>query len=104
MRRLIELVPRLASAAVIRVWSGIEGYLPDMLPVIGPSSTTAGLLHAFGFWGHGFQLGHGVGLVLSEIIADGSTTTPLEPFLIERFEGQVTPDEKYVREFDPRAG
>ena len=103
MRRLIDVVPRLASAAVIRVWSGIEGYLPDMLPVLGPSRTTAGLLHGFGFCGHGFQLGPGVGLVLSELIADGTSPTPLEPFLIERFEGQVAADEKYLREFDVRA-
>jgi sarcosine oxidase, subunit beta len=104
MRRLIDVVPRLASVAVIRVWSGIEGYLPDMLPVIGPSRTTPGLLHAFGFCGHGFQLGPGVGVVLSELIADGASPTPLEPFLIERFEREVTADEKYLREFDARAG
>ena len=63
--------PDLASCHVIRVWSGIEGYLPDMIPVIGPSETTPGLFHAFGFCGHGFQIGPGVGLCLSEMIVDG---------------------------------
>lgn len=85
MRRLAETVPAMANAQVIRVWSGIEGYIPDMLPVIGPSATTPGLFHAFGFCGHGFQLGPGVGLVLSELIVDGLTPTPLDAFAISRF-------------------
>jgi sarcosine oxidase subunit beta len=85
MRRLAETVPPLAHAQVIRVWSGIEGYIPDMLPVIGPSATTEGLFHAFGFCGHGFQLGPGVGLVMSELIVDGETRTPLDAFSISRF-------------------
>jgi len=85
MERLAETVPALAHAQVIRVWSGIEGYIPDMLPVIGPSATTDGLFHAFGFCGHGFQLGPGVGLVMSELIVDGATPTPLDAFSISRF-------------------
>lgn len=101
MKHLAEVVPALRSCNVIRVWSGIEGYLPDMLPVIGPSATTPGLLHAFGFCGHGFQLGPGVGLCLSEIIIDGATETPLEPFSIARFQLAVEVSEKFKREFDP---
>lgn len=102
MRALVAAVPRLASASVIRVWSGIEGYMPDMLPVIGASAMAPGLLHAFGFCGHGFQLGPGVGLVLSELIADGASPTPLAPFSIARFQHEVVADEKFLREFDPR--
>ena len=30
------------------------------------------------------------------------SATPLEPFLIERFENEVLPDEKFLREFDAR--
>jgi sarcosine oxidase, subunit beta len=100
MRRLVEVAPRLATASVIRVWSGIEGYLSDLLPVIGKSHTTSGLTHAFGFCGHGFQLGPGVGLVLSELIVDGATPTPLGDFDIARFEGQVVEDERLAKEFD----
>jgi sarcosine oxidase subunit beta len=85
MARLAAVVPALRHCHVIRVWSGIEGYLPDMLPVMGPSGTTPGLYHAFGFCGHGFQLAPGVGLVMSELLADGATPTPLEPFAITRF-------------------
>ena len=100
MRALAGLVPALAHGHVIRVWSGIEGYLPDMIPVIGPSLTTPNLFHAFGFCGHGFQIGPGVGLCLSEMIIDGSTPTPLEPFSIGRFRAATTVSEKFRKEFD----
>ncbi|MBM3524824.1 MAG: FAD-binding oxidoreductase, partial [Alphaproteobacteria bacterium] len=94
-------VPRLAGTQVIRVWSGIEGYLPDMLPIIGPSATTPGLIHAFGFCGHGFQLAPGVGEVLSELLIDGGTRTPLGAFPITRFAGGgVEASEKLAAEFD----
>ncbi|CRL96771.1 MULTISPECIES: NAD(P)/FAD-dependent oxidoreductase [unclassified Pseudomonas] len=88
MRRLL---PGVGNLNIIRVWSGIEGYLPDSLPVMGPSGTVDGLFYAFGFCGHGFQLGPGVGDVMAELLATGSTSTPIEPFSITRF---ALPDEQ----------
>ena len=100
MRGLARVAPMLAQCHVIRVWSGIEAYLPDMIPVIGSSGTTPGLFHAFGFCGHGFQIGPGVGLCLSEMILDGETPTPLDPFSIMRFRKAPTVSEKFRKEFD----
>ena len=80
-----EVVPALAGALVIRTWTGIDGETPDSLPVLGPSRTTPNLLHAFGFSGHGFQLGPGIGEILAELAADGSTASPLAPFAVDRF-------------------
>ncbi|HTR08977.1 MAG TPA: FAD-binding oxidoreductase [Paraburkholderia sp.] len=85
-----RLVPGLAPLHVIRVWSGVESYLPDAEPVIGPSTTTAGLFYAFGFSGSGFQIGPGVGETLAELLDDGQTAIPLEPFSIARF-GRAEP-------------
>lgn len=85
LRQLVRLLPALARVAVIRTWSGCEGYVADMLPVMGPSATTPGLFHAFGFCGHGFQLGPGVGDAMAELIATGRTDTPLHDFRIDRF-------------------
>jgi sarcosine oxidase subunit beta len=85
MRQTIALVPRLRHAQVIRTWTGIEGVMPDDIPVIGPSGTTPDLFHAFGFSGHGFQLGPAVGVVLAELILDGTTPTPIAAFDIARF-------------------
>ena len=84
-RQTIALVPRLRHAQIIRTWTGIEGIMPDSIPVIGPSRTTPGLFHAFGFSGHGFQLGPVMGAVLSELILDGTTPTPIAAFGIGRF-------------------
>jgi sarcosine oxidase subunit beta len=52
---------------------------------MGASPKVSGLYYAFGFSGHGFQLGPGVGDVMAELIATGSTTTPIAPFGIGRF-------------------
>jgi sarcosine oxidase subunit beta len=37
--------------------------MPDGIPVLGPNWTISGLFHAFGFSGHGFQLGPAVRFV-----------------------------------------
>jgi sarcosine oxidase subunit beta len=85
-----RLVPALGHVRVIRSWSGIEGYLPDDIPIIGPSARVPGLYYAIGFCGHGFQLGPGVGDVIAELIDRGVTATPIEPFAIARFAAQAT--------------
>ena len=69
---MARVVPMLRGAQVIRVWAGFEGYLPDMLPVMGWSRTTKSLLHGFRFCGHGFQLSPGVGYTLAEMIDEGA--------------------------------
>jgi sarcosine oxidase subunit beta len=72
-----------------------------MLPVISPSATTPDLFHAFGFCGHGFQLGPGVGIVVSEFLVDGATPTPLGDFSITRFnDPDWAGSEAHAGEFD----
>jgi sarcosine oxidase subunit beta len=82
---VLRLVPALRDVSVIRQWSGCEGYVADGLPVMGASSTMPGLFHAFGFCGHGFQLGPGVGDAMAELIATGTCETPLDRFAPARF-------------------
>ena len=85
IEQIARVVPALSRLSIIRVWSGIEGYPPDELPIIGPSAKVDGLHYAFGFSGHGFQLGPGVGDVMAELIDTGQTSTPIEAFSIRRF-------------------
>ena len=85
MMRAVDIVPALASAQVIRTWSGMDGQMPDHIPVIGFSSTTPRLVHAFGFSGHGFQLGPVVGQIIAELIVEGQSASPIAPFAIQRF-------------------
>ncbi len=89
MALAVQLVPALAAARVIRTWTGIDGRMPDRIPVFGPSRRRPGLYHAFGFSGHGFQLGPAVGEILSELVLDGRTDIPLDPFRIDRFAREV---------------
>lgn len=91
---LTEMVPALRHAMVIRSWSGVEGETPDQQPVIGPSATTPGLLHAFGFSGAGFQLAPAVGEVLAELVTQGQSATPIEAFSIARFAVQGAPQQR----------
>jgi sarcosine oxidase subunit beta len=100
LAEMARVVPLLGGAQVIRVWSGIEGYLPDMLPVMGWSRTRKNLLHAFGFCGHGFQLSPGVGYTLAEMIDEGAAKIPIDAFAIDRFDRMQPDAERLTGEFD----
>ncbi|CAK1314072.1 FAD dependent oxidoreductase [Burkholderia pseudomallei] len=84
-RTAIDLFPVMRTARAVRFWSGIEGFLPDGLPVIGPSRGSPSAFHAFGFSAHGFQLGPIVGQLLAELISEGHVSLPIEAFRVDRF-------------------
>lgn len=84
-RTVMALFPQLENARIVRTWAGIEAFMPDNLPVIGRSSTSPHAYHAFGFSAHGFQLSPVVGKIMSQLILDGRTALPIEPFSIARF-------------------
>ncbi|WDZ94129.1 FAD-binding oxidoreductase [Herbaspirillum sp. WKF16] len=81
----VELLPALRHVQIIRTWSGVEGYLPDRQPVLGPSATQAGLFHGFGFCGAGFQIGPAAGEALAELVLRARSPVPLDAFSISRF-------------------
>jgi sarcosine oxidase subunit beta len=81
-----RIVPEIRHLNIIRTWTGVDGDTPDGSPIVGPSATTPGLFHAFGFCGHGFQLGPGVGAVLAELIVDGRSDTDIHGLGIARFD------------------
>ena len=87
LRELRRFVPAFENVQLIRVWSGIEGYTGDAVPVLGPSGRVPGLHYAFGFNGEGFAISPGVGEVMAELLATGRTSTPIEAFSIGRFAG-----------------
>lgn len=84
-RTVAELFPIMRSAQVVHTWSGIESRFPDGIPVIGPSKTEPDAFHAFGFSHHGFQLGPVIGRIMADLVVEGTTPFPLEPFRIDRF-------------------
>lgn len=84
-RTVTDLFPHLQHVVVNRAWAGIEGFMPDGIPMISRSGTQDGLVHAFGFSAHGFELGPIVGSVVAELICDGRSTHDVDAFRIGRF-------------------
>lgn len=84
-RIAIDILPMLKGRTLLRSWSGVEGKMPDSLPILGPSPVHAGLIHAFGFSGHGFQLGPATGAVVADLILQGKTATNISGFSPRRF-------------------
>jgi len=76
--------PIMKRAQILRGWAGIEGRMPDDIPVIGPSSSE-GAFHAFGFSGHGFALSPIVGKIIAELITSGKSDLPIDAFAVSRF-------------------
>lgn len=79
------LFPIMEKASIVRCWAGLEAFTPDGIPVIGESAADDAY-HAFGYCGHGFQLGPIVGSLIADLVTSGGTNLPIEPFRIDRFE------------------
>ena len=86
-RTVAELFPIMRTASVVRCWAGLEGFVEDGLPVIGPGTGEHGIYHAFGFSTHGFQLGPAVGRIVAQLVTEGRSDLPIGPFRIDRFAG-----------------
>lgn len=88
-KNAIEFFPIMKTASVNRMWSGLEAYMPDNLPVIGKSVHAENAFHAFGFSAHGFQMGPIVGKVMADLVLTGKSNFDLNAFRIDRFERKV---------------
>lgn len=99
-RRMLRLAPHLEGTTILRSWTGIEGYLPDMLPVLGESRRHSGVIHAFGFSGHGLQIATGVGEVVADLLSEGGTQMPIADFAVDRFSGKLRDDVDLRHEFE----
>ena len=76
--------PIMKNARIVRFWAGIEGYMPDGIPVIG-KGCSSDIIHSFGYSAHGYQLGPVCGKIVSELVLDGNPTLPIAPFSPQRF-------------------
>lgn len=56
----------LGGVPVARAWAGVDGYTPDRVPVLG-RATEGGVVHAWGFSGHGFALAPALGEALAAL-------------------------------------
>jgi sarcosine oxidase subunit beta len=83
--RVSHVLPAFADAPVARVWGGLLDTTPDALPILERSSHVEGLVVAAGFSGHGFCLGPVTGRIVRDLVTDGRSSLPLEPFGSARF-------------------
>jgi sarcosine oxidase subunit beta len=80
-----DIFPLMKKVPIVRTWAGIEGILPDQIPVIGPSPNAPRVFHAFGFSGHGYQLGPIIGQIMTDLITEGRSSLPIDAFRVDRF-------------------
>jgi sarcosine oxidase subunit beta len=75
IERASRRVPKLERAEVMRGVTGVYDMTPDARPLLGKIPGVEGLYLCAGFSGMGFKISPAIGLVMSELILDGTATT-----------------------------
>lgn len=83
---MVEIMPGLKRAQMMRCWTAFEGCLKDKVPIVGQSTKVPGLFHCCGFSAHGFQLAPMMGRVMRQIMLGEQPDLPLDDFRPDRFE------------------
>ncbi len=79
------IVPALRQAPVIRTWAGLRPMTPDGLPIIDRAPGISGLLLAVGHGRAGVTYAPVTGWLLAQLVTQGTTDLPLDPFRFDRF-------------------
>ena len=69
----LALFPSVGALRIVRSWAGLEAKTRDNVAVAGLSPSAPGLMHLFGFSGHGFQLVPALGVVAADLLLTGHT-------------------------------
>ncbi len=86
IERACRRVPKLENAEVMRGVTGVYDMTPDSRPLLGEIPAIAGLYVCAGFSGMGFKISPAIGLVMSELVVDGSAhTVDISAFRPQRF-------------------
>lgn len=85
----IRLVPGIRDVSFIRSFAGLRPYTPDGLPILGAVEDVPGFVMAAGHEGDGIALSPITGRLIAELITEGATSIPLEPFGLSRFRGRA---------------
>lgn len=84
----IALFPLMQGVRLVRSWCGIEAETLDHVPVLGRSVAAEGIIHSFGYSGHGFQLGPICGVVVADLVTRGGTNLPIAGLALDRFQAR----------------
>ncbi|MEO0071544.1 MAG: FAD-binding oxidoreductase [candidate division WOR-3 bacterium] len=82
-RRMVRLLPKLASVKVLRQWAGSYEMTPDGNPICGPTPVE-GFYVSAGMSGHGFMFGPALGDLLAEMITTGRSSIDISEFRLDR--------------------
>jgi glycine oxidase len=85
IQNAIEIMPCVASQAVIETWAGLRPRAPDDLPILGPDPRVEGLIYATGHYRNGILLAPITALAIGELIVKGKSSVDLAPFRVARF-------------------
>lgn len=85
LARAQENFPQLGQLEVEESWAGMIEVTPDAIPVWSGVDDLDGFYIATGFSGHGFGMGAGTGLIMSELVMDGKSRVDVDAFRLSRF-------------------
>jgi glycine oxidase len=84
-RAVRAMVPSIASIPFREAWAGLRPATDDLLPVLGPSPTVAGVLYAAGHFRSGILLSALTGEVIADLVMGRMPAIDLAPFSPARF-------------------
>ncbi len=85
LRAVRAMVPSIASIPFREAWAGLRPATDDLLPVLGPSPTVAGVLYAAGHFRSGILLSALTGEVIADLVKGRTPAIDLAPFSPARF-------------------
>jgi len=85
LRAVRAIVPSIASIPFREAWAGLRPATDDLLPVLGPSPTVAGVLYAAGHFRSGILLSALTGEVIADLVKGRMPAIDLAPFSPARF-------------------
>ncbi|MGH3139593.1 MAG: FAD-dependent oxidoreductase, partial [Gaiellales bacterium] len=81
---MVELLPMLGHARILRQWTGLCDVSPDYSPIMGLTETDGFLMDA-GWGTYGFKASPIVGKTMAQLGATGHTPDLIAPFRLSRF-------------------
>ncbi|HLI07613.1 MAG TPA: glycine oxidase ThiO [Ktedonobacteraceae bacterium] len=88
----IELLPELYDAALAHIWTGLRPWSGDGYPILGKAPGWENVFLATGHGAGGFELSAITGKTMAELLTTGQTPPLIQPFGLERFNGQSLND------------
>jgi D-amino-acid dehydrogenase len=84
-RHISDIMPGLAREETHR-WMGHRPTLPDFLPVLGVAPGRGNLYLAFGHHHLGLTLSAVTARIMSDLVASGTASIPIEAYALQRFQ------------------